>query len=330
MPKCLVLQPIHPAGVEVLKAAGITVAHASSATMDVVAAEIGDADAIITRDAGINAAALDAARNLKVIANHGIGTNKIDLAHAKALNIPTVFTPTANARSVAEHTLMLMLSVAKRTVAADQATRNNDWRFKYSGGMVEVSGKTLGIVGYGTIGRLTAAMAAAGFGMDVLVWSPSTPKDVLEASGFRVAGSLEEVLASSDVISLHRPSRPDTLHMINAQTLKLMKPTAILVNTARGSLIDEQALFEALRDGQILGAGLDVFDPEPMSPDNPLLGLGNVVLAPHVAGSTEDALRNAASQCAEQIIDVLAGRRPPHIVDASVWETRRSAASAGA
>ncbi|GGE53841.1 phosphoglycerate dehydrogenase [Agaricicola taiwanensis] len=330
MPKCLILQPIHPAGVDVLKAAGIEVVHASSAAMDVVAAEIGDADAIITRDAGINAVALDAAKRLKVIANHGIGTNKIDLARAKELNIPTVFTPTANARSVAEHTLMLMLAVAKRTVAADQATRNNDWRFKYSGGMVEISGKTMGIIGFGTIGRITAEMAAAGFGMDVLVWSPSTPKETLEASGFRVAGSLEDVLRQSDVISLHRPSRPDTRHMINATTLKLMKPGAILVNTARGSLIDEQALYEALRDGQILGAGLDVYDPEPMSTDNPLLTLPNIVLAPHVAGSTEDALRNAATQCAEQIIDVLAGQRPPHIVDVSVWETRRLPSAAEA
>lgn len=326
MPECLIVQPIHPAGIEALEAAGITARRASAQDMATVAREIGNADAVITRDAGLNAAAMDAAPKLKLISNHGIGTNKIDVAHATALNIPVSFTPTANAVSVAEHALMLMLACAKRAVEADAAARQGDFRFKFSGGMIELSGKVLGIAGLGTIGRHLARMANAAFGMRVVVWSPSADPALVAQTGERV-DSLDELLAVSDVLSLHRPARPDTRHMINAATLAAMKPGAILVNTARGALVDEAALAEALKAGRIRAAGLDVFDPEPFDPaSSPLVGLPNVVLAPHVAGSTEDALKTTALACAEHVIAALAGSRPSDLVDGAVWDRRRLAA----
>lgn len=323
MHECFIVQPIHPAGIEALEAAGIRTRRASAQDMETVAREIGNADAVITRDAGLNAAAMNAAPALSLISNHGIGTNKVDVAHAAALSIPISFTPTANALSVAEHALMLMLACAKRGVEADAAARRGDFRFKFQGGMMELSGKVLGIAGLGTIGTHLARMAKAAFGMRVLVWSPSASPDAVAAVGER-AETLGELLAGADVISLHRPARPDTRHMINAETLAAMKPGAILVNTARGALIDEHALADALRTGPIRAAGLDVFDPEPIDPaTSPLVDLPNVVLAPHVAGSTEDALRSTALACASHVIAALRGERPSDLVDVAVWDRRR-------
>ena len=323
MPECLIVQPIHQAGIDVLEAAGITARRATAQDMATVAREIANADAVITRDAGLDAVAMDAAPKLALISNHGIGTNKIDVAHAAALGIPISFTPTANAVSVAEHALMLMLACAKRTVEADAAARSGDFRFKFSGGMIELSGKMLGIAGLGTIGRHLARMAKAALGMRVVVWSPSADPELVAQAGERV-GSLEELLAVSDVLSLHRPARPDTRHMINAGTLAAMKPGAILVNTARGALVDEAALAEALRAGRIRAAGLDVFDPEPIDPaTSPLVDLPNVILAPHVAGSTEDALKATALACAGHVIDALDGRKPSDLVSDDIWARRR-------
>lgn len=326
MPVCLVVQPIHPSGVTKLEAAGIEVRRASSADMATVAREIVGCDAVITRNAGLDTAAIKAATSLRVIANHGIGTNKIDVAHASALSIPIVFTPFANARSVAEHAIMLMLAVGKRLLPSDQAVRNGNWDYRYQPGLQELLGKKLGVVGFGTIGRMTAEIASRGFGMEVLVYSPAADQASIAKQGARACGSLQELLGAADVVSLHRPSRPDTRHLINAATLDAMKRTAILVNTARSDLIDTVALAEALTKGRIAGAGIDVFDQEPVPAGHPLLGLSNVVLTPHTAGSTDEALQETADQCADQIIAVLAGRRPPHLVNDAVWEARRQPA----
>lgn len=322
-PVCLIVQPIHPAGFERLEANGIVARQASAQDMDAVAREIPGCVAAITRDAGLDRAALDAASDLCVIANHGIGTNKIDVAHAQTLNIPIVYTPTANARSVAEQAFAMMLMLSKRLKDADEATRTGDWRFKYSGGMSEISGKTLGLIGFGTIATLVAQMARAGFGMRVLVHSPRASDEAIKAAGAERAVDLQALLAASDFVSLHRPFRPDTRHTLDGAAFAAMKPTAFVINNARGALIDEAALAEALQSGTITGAALDVFETEPLPADSPLLACKNAILAPHIAGSTEDALRETALQCADQIIDVLAGREPPHLVNPEVWARRR-------
>lgn len=322
MPVCLIVQPIHPSGIQKLQAAGIEARQASSADMATVAREIAGCDAVITRNAGLDTAAVNAATGLRVIANHGVGTNKIDVARATALSIPIVFTPFANARSVAEHAVMLMLAVGKRLLPCDAAVRTGQWDYRYQPGLQELHGKTLGISGFGTIGRLTADIASRGFGMQVIVHSPSASAEILHAHGVEACGSLDDLLAAADVVSLHRPSRPDTRHMINAAALARMKPTAILVNTARADLIDSDALAQALQAGRIAGAGIDVFDQEPVPAGHPLLALHNAVLTPHTAGSTDEALQQTADQCADQIIEVLAGRRPPHLVNGGVWDSR--------
>jgi D-3-phosphoglycerate dehydrogenase len=320
--ECLIVQPIHKRGLAVLRDAGVTPRLASAFDMATVAKEVGDAVAAITRNAGFNRAALDAAGKLRVIGNHGIGTDPVDVAHATSLGIPVVNNPTANVISVAEHALGLMLAVARRMFSADAATRAGNFRWKFSNPQIELFGKTLGIVGFGEIGRQTARRAVAGFGMLPLVFSPSVPDDALD--GFRRAGSIEELLEKSDVVSLHVKLSPGTRNLLSAERLSLMKPNAILINTARGAAVDEAALAAMLREGKIFGAGIDVFSTEPPPEGHPLLSAPNCVLAPHVGGSTEEALVRTAEECARQVVDVLEGRRPKNIVNPESWDQRRA------
>lgn len=322
MPVCLITQPIHPIGAERLRAAGFEVRPGQAGDEAACIREVACADAVIVRE-GLTAAVIDAAPRLAVICNHGTGTDKIAVAHAHELGIPVVSTPDANIGAVAEHTLMLMLAVARRAPLADAATRQSDWRYRYAAPMLSLHGKTLGVIGFGRTGRLVCDMARAGLGMRVLVWSPSAPTCEVEAHGATRVSALPELLAASDVVSLHRPLRTDTRHTLDANALRNMKPRAIVINTSRGGLIDEAALAAALQEGRLFGAGLDVFAQEPLGAASPLAGLDNVVLSPHLAGSTEEALHATALQCAEQIIDVFAGRQPKHLLDACVWLRRR-------
>ncbi|MHA7685666.1 hydroxyacid dehydrogenase [Cupriavidus sp. PET2-C1] len=308
-----------------MRAAGIEVRHSTATNEAERIAEVRDVDAVIVRE-GLSAAAIDAAPLLAVISNHGTGTDKIAVAHAHACGIPVVSTPAANVRAVAEHTMMLILAVARGAVQADAATRRSDWQHRYNVPMHSLSGKTLGIVGFGRTGQIVAQMARVGFGMRVVVWSPRVDEAEVTAQGAGRVGTLQALLEVSDVVSLHRPLRPDTHHTIDAAALAVMKPGAILVNTSRGGLVDESALVGALRAGKLFGAGLDVFEREPLPVTSPLAALPNVVLSPHQAGSTQEALADTASQCATQVIDVLAGRQPDHMLDPSVWLRRRHGA----
>lgn len=323
MSNCVIAQPIHSVGIELLKAAGVSVVYPPTPDLAGLAEVICTADAVIVRDR-FPAPLIDGAPNLKVIANHGTGTDKIDVAYAHAAGIPVVYTPDANVRAVAEHALMLMLATARRATAAHAATCAGHWRFKYDVEMLSLYGKTLGIVGWGRTGRQLARMAVQGLGMRVLVWSPHASADEFAACGVQPVDSLEALLREVDVVSLHRPLRPDTAHTLNAAALACMKPDAIVINTSRGGLIDETALVAALRSERLFGAGLDVFDFEPLPTESPLCGLPNVLLTPHVAGSSREALIATASLCARQVIDVLHGCQPTHLVDASIWAQRRS------
>ncbi|WPB55653.1 hydroxyacid dehydrogenase [Xylophilus sp. GOD-11R] len=317
---CLIAQPIHPVGAELLRAAGITVLEPRG--VDAIRAAMPEADAVIVRD-GLNAELLDAAPRLAVIANHGTGTDKIDVAHAARLGIPVTCTPGANTRAVAEHALMLMLAVSRQAVAADGATRRGEWAFKYRQPFLSLSGRTLGVVGFGRTGRVLCEMASRGLGMRVLAWSPNADPRDLAACGATAAASFDALLQAADVVSLHRPLRADTRHTLDAAALRQMKPTAIVVNTSRGGLIDEAALCAALREGRIFGAGLDVFETEPFASHAELAALANVLLTPHVAGSSQEALHATASQCAQQVIAALGGQMPEDLVRPEVWLRRR-------
>jgi D-3-phosphoglycerate dehydrogenase / 2-oxoglutarate reductase len=321
-PVCLIVQPIHPAGVRLLQDAGLAPRLAASADMATVAHELRDVTAVITRSAGLTAAAMDAAPMLRVIGSHGIGVDAIALDRATALGIPVVNTPEANREAVAEHTIALMLGVAKRLVKADAATRARNFGFKYENPTTDISGKVLGIIGFGGIGRRVAKMARQGFVMDVLILSDTASPDEIEELGYRAAASLDALLAEADIVSLHRISTPNSRRLIGERELTLMKPTAVLINTARGALVDETALAAALKEFKIAGAGLDVFESEHMAPNHPLLTLPNVMLSPHCAGSSNEALERTAEQLVERVIAVLKGV-PMDVVNSEVWERRR-------
>lgn len=319
---CYIVQPIHPVGSELLTAAGFTPRLASKPDMATVAREIGDAVAVLTRSAGLDATAMDAAPRLRAIGSHGVGVNAIDVVHATARGIPVFNTPDANRVAVAEHTLALMLAVARRIPDADRATRAVDFDFKYRMPMADLSGKVLGIVGFGGIGSRVATMAKAAFGMRILVASRSADPAKLRALGYE-ADTLDDLLTRSDIVSLHLPMTGQLKCLISERELRLMKPSALLINTARGGLVDEAALVQALVQGTIAGAGLDVFESEQMPAAHPLLSAPNAVLTPHVGGSSQDALRRTAEQLVERLVAIFDGTAMD-VVNPAVWSRRRT------
>lgn len=320
-PTCLIVQPIHAAGLDRLVQAGIRPVPASASDPGTVLREIGAACAVITRNAGLSAEAMAAAPGLKVVAVHGTGTDAVAVGAAAARGITVCNTPGANAQSVAEHAIALILALAKAIPSSDAAVRRADHAFKYEARFLELSGLTCGLVGLGEIGRAVAGIARA-LGMRVIGVSRQPSPAAFAATGVEPRPSLDALLAESDVVSLHLPLTAQTRQMIGMRELALMKRSAFLVNTSRGGLLDEAALADALARGVIAGAGLDVFATEPLPSNSPLAGLPNVVLSPHTAGSTAQALERMARLAADQVVDVLAGRAPRHPVSPMPGERR--------
>src|SRR3989442_12287355 len=225
---------------------------------------------------GCRAPRREAGRKLKVVGRHGVGLDTVDIPAATRLGVAVVHAPGSNSQAVAEHALMLMLTCVKRTLPVDRWTRAGDWSAKARAaddtGNSELAGKTLGIVGIGNIGRRVAKFAGA-IGMRVLAYDKFVPADEVRRRGAEPVASLAELLPQVDVLTCHTPLTDETRHMIDPKTLALMKPGAIFVNTSRGGVQEERALFEALTRGQLGAAGLDVFEAEPTPVDNPLLNL---------------------------------------------------------
>ncbi len=282
--------------------------------------EIRDCAGLLVRTAPIPASVIEAGAGLKVIARHGVGYDNIDVAAATRRKIPVCITPRANALSVAEHVLTLMLVLAKRIVPYDIATRKNEWEIRNSYAAFDLDGKVLGILGMGRIGTLVCQKARAAFNMEVLVYDPLVPREAMEKAGGKVVTAIPELLKAADFVTLHMPSMPETKGLIGAAQLRMMKRSAFLINCARGPVVDEPALVKALKEGVIAGAGLDVFDPEPPVADNPLFGLPNVVLSPHSAGLTVECVIRMATHAAQAIVDVLEGRRPEGVVNPEVYK----------
>lgn len=300
--KCAVVQPIDEAGLELLRQAGIEPLIAAATDMRVLAPLLIAADAAITRNWGFPAEAFDAAPKLRVIGVHGTGTDRIDMADAARRGIAVVSTPGANAVSVAEHALGLMLSVARGIPTADRAMRAGDYEFRERFRGIELSGLCLGLWGWGEVARRFAPMARS-LGMHILVLSThADPKD-LAAAGCVAASGVEELLARADVLSLH--GRPGPRPVLGAPELATMKRGAIVINTARGALVDEAALASAVRSGHLFGAATDVFPQEPPAPDNPILDCPGILVTPHIAGSTEGARRRMATEVAGKVIAAL-------------------------
>jgi D-3-phosphoglycerate dehydrogenase len=272
--------------------------------------DLAQADAVVVRLFQIRRDDLLRAPRLKVIAKHGVGVDNIDVAAATALDIPVLFTPTANANAVAEHTMTLMLALARNLYPASATVLAGRWG-KFEG--VELAGKTLGVIGLGRIGRRVAEMAQHGFGMEVRAYDP-----VVKQSAFTLADSVEAVLRVADFLSLHLPLTPETKHLVNANRLRLLKPNCRIVNTSRGGVIDETALAEALTEKRLAGAALDVFEMEPLPAGHPFLKTPNTLLTPHISASTKESLDRMARDAAQGVLDVLQGRPPAWVVNPEV------------
>lgn len=298
---------------------GITPISATRPDMKTVSREIAECEAAVTRDAGLSREAMEAAPWLRVLGNHGTGVDPVDVEFATEAGIAVVNTPGANAIAVAEHTVTLIMAALRRIPDAHSATQQGDFDFKYRTKLHELSGKSVGIVGYGHIGRAVARMLSQGFNADIQVLSESASADALAAEGYRKASSLQELIESSDIVSLHKPLTAATRGMIGREAMQWFKPDAVLVNTARGPLVDEDALVEALSAGRLGAAGLDVYHSEEIDPSHPLLNAPNLVLTPHTGGSTREALDRTATAVCGQVIDVLHDRRPDHLVNPAVW-----------
>lgn len=258
-------------------------------------------DAVISRTVALSAAAVRACPTLRIVAKHGVGVNNIDVEACSERGIPVCTTPGANARSVAEMTVGLMLCAARSLCRMDAGIRAGDWPRRQDG--LELHGRTLGLVGYGQIGRRVARICGA-MGMRVAAYDPQLRAADLEPE-VQMAADMPQLLRQAQVLSLHAPLTARTRSMIGAAQLALLPEGAILINTARGELVDEPALIEALRQGRLRAAALDTTAGEPIPPDSPLLQMDNVVLTPHVGGSTQAALQAMAGGAVAQALAFL-------------------------
>lgn len=298
--KVIVADKISERGIALLKAqTGWTVVLT---TKDTLGAEIADAEALIVRSATkVTADLLDKAPNLRVVGRAGVGVDNIDLEAATKRGVLVMSTPGGNAVSVAEHAFALLLSLARQIPRMDAALREGRWEKSSAG--TEVRGKTLGLIGLGRIGSEVAVRAEA-FDMRVLGYDPFISEAAAREMNVELV-PLDKLLGESDFISLHTAVSPATQNMINAANIAKMKNGARIVNTARGELVDEAALAEALKSGKLAGAAVDVFVEEPVK-NSPLLGLPNLVATPHIAGSTQEAQEEVGTQVAVQVKDYLA------------------------
>lgn len=258
---------------------------------------------------------------LTAICRPGIGVDNIDIAAASERGILVINTPDGPTESTAEHAVALLLALAKQVVASDRRLRAEAWNRARMRG-VEVRDKTLGIVGFGRIGRRVAQICGQGLLMRVAAYDPLAPDDVFAAAGVTRAATLDALLQGSHFVTLHCALTPETRHLIGARELALLPPGAFLINVSRGPVVDQAALIAALDAGRLAGAGLDVFDPEPLPGDSPLLQMPNVILTPHMASYTADGTRAMHGGVAAQIVQLLHGERPPQIVNAGTWPGR--------
>lgn len=297
----------------------------ADAGAELVVAETGEADELMALAVGVDAIltnwkrvppeALDAAPGCLLVSRYGVGLDNIPVDHATELGILVTNVPDFCLQEVSDHAMALVLACARRVVTFSRATRGGVWDLAAGRGLPRLSEQTIGLVGYGNIAR-TLVPKARGFGLRVLAYSP---RATLSVDGdVELTNDLERLLAESDYVSLHAPSTPETAGLIGERELRLMKPTAYLVNTSRGALVNEDALRQALEERWIAGAALDVLRQEPPPADHPLLALDNAIVTPHAAFYSETAIAELQAKAATNVANVLTGSLPPTVVNPGV------------
>jgi len=315
----LVPDHLNEAGLNLLRAAPEFEVHAPSAlTRAETLALMPQAHALIVRSgATVDAEMLAQGPNLKIVVRAGVGVDNVDLAECTARGIVVMNTPDANTISTAELTLALIFALVRHIPQADRSMHEGRWEKKRFTGM-QLHGKTLGIIGFGRVGRAVAERAQC-LGMTEIAYDPFVPERVARHLGLSLMPRLEQVLEAADIVTLHAVATDETREMINARTIALMKDGALLINAARGKLINDADVAAALRSGKLGGAALDVYDVEPPAADNPLLGLPNVICTPHLGASTPDAQEAAGVRAAEAVVNALLKGRYDNVRNREVF-----------
>jgi len=312
--KVLVSDKLSEDGLDVFRKAGFEVDHTPEITQEEIRDSIHEYDAWVIRSRSkATAEILEKATKLRVIGRAGVGVDNVDKVAASKRGIIVMNTPGGNTISTGEHAIAMMMSIARKIPMADASMKQGKWDKKLFMGS-EFRGKTLGVIGFGRIGQ-EVAKRMKGFQMSILAYDPFVPEDHMNQMGVSSA-TVDEICEKADFITLHTPLSAETKNLINAERLKVMKKTTRVVNCARGGIIDEPALAEALKSGEIAGAALDVFENEPLADDSPLRECDNIILTPHIAASTTEAQENVAIQVAEQIVDLLKNNKILNAINA--------------
>ena len=317
MSKIVMTQALCAAGYEPLAREG-PVYVANNGNPSDYPEELRDAECVVVRIGHMTRAEIEAAPQLRVIGRSGIGYDSVDIAAANERGIPVVIAPHCNADSVAEHTLALMFALASNLVECHNEALKGNFEIRNSGKAFELQGLTVGIIGFGDIGKRVGRLCRA-VGMGLLAYDPYCSAGDIAAQGAVPCGELSGLLAASDIVTIHTPLNDETRGLLGMEHLRQMKPTALLINCARGGIVDEAALIRALEEGVIAGAGLDVTVEEPLRPENPLCAAPNLILSPHSAAQTREATIRAAAMCAEGCIAVLHGEKWPAIANPEAY-----------
>jgi D-3-phosphoglycerate dehydrogenase len=309
--RVLLCRRLHPAGLALLEARpDIEIVTLHDPPREAFHQALSGADAVLCWLERVDQAALDAAPRLRCVARYGVGYDTVDIAACTARGLPVLVANGSNDRSVAEHAMMLMLAVARRAEDCSRHVKSGGWWPEGGPRMVDLAGRRVLVVGYGRIGARVARFCR-GFDMQVMVLDPGFAPARIAADGNTPVRDLHTALAEADVVTLHCPLTPATRHLMDARAFAALKPGAILVNTARGPIVDEAALVEALRAGRLHGFGTDVLAVEPSTAEHPIFGLPNVIVSPHSAASSEEGLARMARISAQNILDALDGRPDP-------------------
>lgn len=308
--KIVIQQPITDLGIDYLRNKGYEVILGNGKTdIETMKSAVTDADALLIRTGPYNKEILSCATNLKVIGRMGVGLDNVDLNYCKEKGIWVTIAPQANSNAVAEHTIGFIIASAHQMSYMDKQTRDGVWEVRNTKKGRDLTGKTLGLIGLGRIGTMVAKKAALGLDMNVIGYDAFIPSDKYPEN-VTPALSMNEVLEKSDFVSLHMPATQETKDMVNSEFLSKMKKTAVLINCARGEIVDETALYDALKNGVISAAAIDVMKEEPFNTSNPLFTLDNITFTPHNAALTYETMDAMGLHAAMGIDDVLSGKTP--------------------